>query len=152
MTPESKLTSLGITLPDPPKPVAAYVPWTRTGNLIFTAGQIPFLNGQLLFKGSIPNEVSLEDGIVCARQCALNALSIIRGAVGSLDKVKRIVRLGVFVASGPDFYEHPKIANGASELMLELFGDAGRHARTSVGAPALPLGAPVEVEVIAEVA
>jgi len=152
MLPEAKLASLGIVLPDPPKPVAAYVPWTRTGNLIITAGQVPFLNGQMIFKGSIPREVTVEQGVQCARQCALNALSIIRGAVGSLDQVKRIVRLGVFVASGPDFFDHPKVANGASELMVELFGEAGRHARTSVGAPALPLGAPVEVEVIAEVA
>ncbi len=152
MTPEAKLASLGLTLPDPPKPVAAYVPWTRTGNLIYVAGQIPFSGGQLMFKGSIPNEVSLEQGIQCARQCALNGLAIVRAAAGSLDKVRKIVRLGVFVASEHGFYDQPKVANGASELMVELFGDAGRHARAAVGSIALPLGAPVEVEMLVEVA
>lgn len=151
-TPEARLTELGIVLPAPSKPVAAYVPFKRVGNLLYVAGQIPMKEGQLLAKGRVGVEVPPEMGLACARQCALNGLAVIREAAGSLDKVRQIVRLGVFVACDAGFHDQPKIANGASELMVEVFGEAGRHARAAVGTNDLPLGAPVEVEFLVEVA
>lgn len=150
--PEAKLAALGITLPDAPKPVAAYVPWKRSGNLLFIAGQIPVVAGQLIAKGSAPNQVSMEKARECALQCVLNGLAVIKSAVGNLSNVKQIVRIGVFVCSEPGFYDQPKIANGASELLVEVFGERGQHARAAVGSVALPLGAPVEVEFVVEVA
>lgn len=153
MTPTNRLKSMGITLPPAPKPVAAYVPAVRTGNLIYISGQLPFAGGELLAEGSVPEQVSITESQRAARQCVLNALSVLADQVGGdLDRVQRIVRLGVFVCCGPGFSEQPKVANGASELLVEIFGDAGRHARAAVGSIALPLGAAVEVEMIAEVA
>lgn len=149
--PESTLARLGFTLPSPAKPVAAYVPTRVSGSLLYIAGQIPMKDGQLLFKGSIPGTVSIEQGVECAKQCALNGLAAAKAALGSLNRVKQVVRLGVFVASEPGFYDQPRIANGASELMLTAFGEAGRHARAAVGSIALPLGAPVEVEFLFEI-
>lgn len=149
--PESRLSALGITLPPAPKPVAAYVPFVRTGNLLFVAGQIPMKEGKLLHQGRVGVEVTPEQGVACARQCAINGMAVMREAAGSLDRVKRIVKLGVFVACEAGYHEQPKIANGASELMLEVFGDAGRHARAAVGTNDLPLGAPVEVEFVVEI-
>lgn len=149
--PEARLTELGIVLPAPAKPVAAYVPFKRVGNLVYIAGQIPMKEGQLLAKGRVGVEVPPEIGLACARQCALNGLAVIREAAGSLDKVRQIVRLGVFVACDAGFHDQPKIANGASELMVEVFGEAGRHARAAVGTNDLPLGAPVEVEFLVEI-
>lgn len=149
--PEAKLLQLGITLPDAPKPVAAYVPWKRSGNLLFIAGQIPMVAGQLIAKGSTPNQVSMEKARECALQCVLNGLAVIKSAVGSLSNVKQVVRIGVFVCSEPGFYDQPKVANGASELLVEVFGERGQHARAAVGSVALPLGAPVEVEFVVEV-
>lgn len=149
-THEQRLSALGITLPTPPRPVAAYIPYVRTGNLLYLSGQIPLKDGTLIATGRVPDQVDVPTAVLCARQCALNAMAIIRDAAGSLDRVRRIVRLGVFVAAAPGFHDEPKIGNGASELMVQVFGDAGRHARAAVGCSDLPLGAPVEVDVIAE--
>ena len=151
-TPQERLTDLGLTLPEAPKPVAAYVPSVRTGNLLYISGQLPFRDGQLIAIGPVPSAVSIEQAQEAARQCVLNALAVLAEAVGGdLDRVRRIVRLGVFVASDPTFTDQPKVANGASELLQDIFGDLGRHARAAVGSVALPLGASVEVEMIAEV-
>lgn len=150
--PEKRITELGHTLPVAPKPVAAYVPFVRTGNLLFISGQIPFKDGQLIAQGSVPGAVDPETAKRCAVQCALNGLAVAKSATGSLSKVKRVVRLGCFVCSEPGYHEQPKIANGASELLVEVFGEAGRHARAAVGSIDLPLGAPVEIEMILEVA
>lgn len=145
-SPEKRLAELGIVLPPAPKPVAAYVPAVRSGSLLFVAGQIPMREGRLLHQGRVGVEVSIEDGIASARQCAINGLAVIREALGSLDSVGRVVRLGVFVACDAGFHDQPRIANGASQLMLDVFGEAGRHARAAVGTNDLPLGAPVEIE------
>lgn len=147
----TKLVGMGLALPTPPKPVAAYIPSRRVGNLLFIAGQIPMKDGQLIAKGSAPGMVSMEQATACARQCVLNGLAVIKGEIGSLDRVKQFVRLGVFVCSEAGFYDQPKVANGASELVVELFGEKGKHARAAVGSIALPLGAPVEVEFTVEV-
>lgn len=147
----ARLQQLGITLPMPPKPVAAYVPAVRSGGLIFVSGQIPFREGKLICTGPVPSRVSIEEACAAARQCALNALAILAAEVRDLDGIQRIVRLGVFVCSDPGFTDQPKVANGASELLVEIFGEAGRHARAAVGSVALPLGATVEVEMIAEI-
>lgn len=150
-TPESRLSALGLSLPLPPKPVAAYIPFRRTGNLIFVSGQIPSVNGELMARGSVPSQVSIDKAIACARQCVLNGLAVLKDGIGDLSKVRQIVRIGCFVASEPGFYEQPKVANGASELLVQVFADRGRHARAAVGSIALPLGAPVEVEMVVEV-
>ena len=147
-----RLESLGIRLPEAPKPVAAYVPSVQTGDLVYVSGQVPFSEGALLATGTVPSQVSPEQAIAAARQCGINALAVLDAHLeGNLDRVRRIVRLGVFIASDVGFTGQPQIANGASELMLEVFGDAGRHARAAVGSVALPLGASVEVELVAEV-
>lgn len=147
-----RLQELGIQLPAPPKPVAAYIPAVRTGNLVFVSGQIPLVDGKLIASGPIPSKVGLDQARLAARQCAINGLAVLAGELGgNLDRVKRIVRLGVFVCSDAGFTDQPKVANGASELLQEVFGEAGRHARAAVGSIALPLGASVEVEMIAEV-
>ena len=151
--PAQRLADLGLTLPDAPNPLAAYVPSVRAGNLVFVSGQLPFRDGQLIATGPVPSRVSIEQAQEAARQCVLNALAVLAEAVqGDLDRVRRIVRLGVFVASDPTFTDQPQVANGASELLQDIFGDIGRHARAAVGSVALPLGATVEVELIAEVA
>jgi len=148
----SRLQSLGITLPEPPKAVAAYVPAVRTGSLVYTAGQIPFSEGRVIRTGPVPSVTSVEEAQAAARQCGLNALAVVAAEVGGdVDRIRRIVRLGVFVQCDPGFTDQPLVANGASELMLEIFGDAGRHARSAVGCVGLPLGSTVEVEMIAEV-
>jgi enamine deaminase RidA (YjgF/YER057c/UK114 family) len=150
-TPEERLATLGLELPEVVKPVAAYVPAARTGNLVYTAGQVPMRDGKLIAAGKLGAEVSAETGIECARQCALNALAAVKSEIGDLASVRRVVKVLAFVASTPDFTGHPQIANGASELLGQLFGDAGAHARSAVGVPVLPLDAPVEVELIVEV-
>jgi enamine deaminase RidA (YjgF/YER057c/UK114 family) len=132
--------------------VAAYIPFTRVNNLLFVSGQVPMVEGKLICCGPVPSAVSIEQARAAARQCALNGLAIVAGALGgSLDHVARIVRLGVWVCSDAGFTEQPKVANGASELLGDIFGEAGRHARAAVGAIALPLGATVEVEMLVEV-
>ena len=149
---EKRLEALGIALPKPPKPVAAYVPCVRTGDLLITAGQIPIVAGTLRAVGLVPSAVSIEEASACAKLCAINALAAAKAELGSLDRIRRVVRLGAFVACGPDFTEHPTVANGASEFMHEVFGEAGKHARAAVGCASLPLGAPVEIEFTFEVA
>ncbi len=141
------LTELGIELPEAPRPVAAYVPARRAGSLLFVSGQIPMLGGQLIATGAVPDAVEPKTAIACARQCALNALAVAKAELGTLDTIAGVIRLGVFVACRPEFTAHPQIANGASELMVQVFGEPGKHARAAVGCPSLPLGAPVEVEV-----
>jgi enamine deaminase RidA (YjgF/YER057c/UK114 family) len=147
---EARLVELGITLPEPAAPVAAYVPVVIAGGLAHVSGQLPFVGGQLV-TGRLGEDVSLEDGTAAARACGLMLLAQVRAALGSLDQVTRVVKLGAFVNSTGDFTDQPKVANGASELMAEVFGDAGRHARSAVGVPVLPLGAAVEVDAIFEV-
>ncbi len=150
-TPEERLADLGLTVPEVPKPVAAYIPALRSGSHVFTSGQLPMRDGQLMLSGKVGGEVSHEEAVECARQCALNALAAVRGEVGELSAVKRIVKVVVFVASTPDFTGQPLVANGVSELLGEVFGEAGRHARSAVGVAVLPLDAPVEVELVVEV-
>jgi enamine deaminase RidA (YjgF/YER057c/UK114 family) len=149
--PEQILARLGHTLPEPPKPVAAYIPFRRVGNLLFVSGQVAFRNGSLIATGAVPGQVSVEDARRCAEQCCLNGLAVIKSAVGSLSTVRQVVRLGVFVCSEPGFTEQPKVANAASELLVAVFGERGRHARAAVGSVALPLGSPVEIEFVVEV-
>lgn len=149
---QNRLAELGLKLPAAPKPVAAYVPAVRSGNLIFVSGQIPFADGTLMCSGPVPSAVSIDEARAAARQCVLNGLAVLADLMQvNLDHVKRIVRLGVFVCSDAGFTEQPKVANGASELLQEIFGESGRHARAAVGSIALPLGATVEVEMIVEV-
>ncbi len=150
-TPEERLQELGLTVPEVAKPVAAYIPAIRSGNHVFTSGQLPMREGQLIQTGKVGGEVTQEEAVECARQCALNALAAIRAEIGELSKVKQIVKVVAFVASTPDFTGQPLVANGVSELLGEVFGDAGRHARSAVGVSALPLDAPVEVELLVEV-
>jgi enamine deaminase RidA (YjgF/YER057c/UK114 family) len=150
-TPEERLAELGLSVPDVAKPVAAYVPAVRTGNYVFTSGQLPMREGQLLATGKVGGEVSPEVALECARQCALNAIAAVRAEVGDLSQVKRVVKVVAFVASTTDFTGQPGVANGASELFGAVFGEAGQHARSAVGVPVLPLDAPVEVELIVEV-
>ena len=151
MSPTDRLSELGLTLPAVAAPVAAYVPTARTGNLVFTSGQLPFVDGELARTGRVGAEVSAADAQTDARQCALNALAAIDAEVG-LDNVVRVVKVVGFVASAADFTGQPGVVNGASELLGDVFGEAGRHARSAVGVAELPLGAPVEVELIVEVA
>jgi enamine deaminase RidA (YjgF/YER057c/UK114 family) len=149
---EQKLAGLGITLHQPPAPVANYVGFVRTGNLLFVSGQVCVdPQGKLIAKGKLGAGVTTEQGNAAARGCAINLLAQIKAALGDLDKVVRVVRLGGFVNSAPDFLDGPKVLNGASDLMVAAFGDKGRHARTTVGVAALPADAAVEVEGIFEV-
>ncbi len=150
-TPEERLADLGLTVPEVVPPVAAYQPTARTGNLIFTSGQVPMRDGAALATGKLGDGVSDELGYECARQCALNAIAAVKAEIGELSKVKRVVKAVVFVASAPGFTAQPQVANGASDLLGAAFGDAGRHARSAVGVAALPLDVPVEVEIIVEV-
>ena len=147
---EARLAELGLALPPVAKPVAAYVPAVVTGDLVFTSGQLPFVDGGLPATGKVGAEVKPEDAAGLARTCALNALAAAAAAIGSLDRVTRVVKVVVFVASAPDFTGQPGVANGASELLGDVFGDAGQHARSGVGVLVLPLDSPVEVELILE--
>ena len=151
MSINAKLQELKITLPEPPRPVATYDPAVRTGNLLFISGQLPFVDGRLQKVGKLGAQFSLEEGQEAARRDTLNALAIAQQSIGSLDNIRRVVRLGVHVASTSGFIEQPRVANGASELLISIFGDIGRHARLALGAAELPLGAPVEIELILEV-
>ncbi|MGQ2910346.1 MULTISPECIES: RidA family protein [unclassified Aeromicrobium] len=148
---EQRIADLGLTLPEVVPPLAAYVPAVRSGQHVFTAGQLPLVDGELVAKGKVGGEVSAEEAQDCARQCALNALAAVKSVVGSLDDVVRIVKVTVFVSSTPDFTGQPVVANGASELLGDVFGEAGVHARSAVGVPVLPIDAPVEVELVVEV-
>jgi len=147
-----RLAELGIVIPDVAKPVASYLPAMVTGNLVFTAGQLPFVDGALPATGKVGAEVSAVDATGYARTAVLNALAAAQTAIGSLDRITRIVKLVVFVASDPSFSGQPAVANGASDTLVEIFGDLGRHARSAVGVAVLPLDAPVELELIIEFA
>jgi enamine deaminase RidA (YjgF/YER057c/UK114 family) len=147
--PEARLRDLGIDLPPAAAPLASYVPVSVAGDLAFVAGQVPLEDGKPMVAGRLGVEVETEEGARWARRCGLQALAALRAELGSLDRVARVVKVTVWVASTEAFTEQPKVANGASDLFVEVFGDAGKHARAAVSAPALPLGAPVEVEVVA---
>ena len=150
MTASTRLAELGIVLPPVTAPLAAYIPAVRTGNLVYTSGQLPLERGELIHAGKVGSEVSPEQAKTAARSCALNALAAIEALVG-IDAVSRVVKLVGFVASAPGFTGQPGVVNGASEVLGEIFGDAGAHARSAVGVAELPLNAPVEVELIVEV-
>nr|WP_239456321.1 RidA family protein [Nocardioides solisilvae] len=151
MHPEERLAELGLTVPEVAKPVAAYVPAVRTGSLVLTSGQLPVRSGELLAKGKVGAEVTPEQAVECAQQCVLNAIAAVKAEIDDLSLVKRVVKVVAFVASTPDFTGQPQVANGASELLGKVFGDAGVHARSAVGVAVLPLDAPVEVEIMVEV-
>jgi len=151
MSPEEKLKGLGIELPDLPKPLGSYVPFVRTGNLVFISGMLPLDNGKLLYSGRVGESVSLEEAALAARRSAINAIAVLKSAIGSLDSLKRCVKVTGFVASAQDFTDQPKVVNGASDLLCEVFGEAGKHARAAVGVHILPMNSPVEIEFIFEV-
>ena len=149
---EEKLAQIGLALPQAPEPVASYLPAVRTGNLVFVSGQLPLHGDELMCTGNVPSNVSIEEAKGAARQCVLNGLAVLKVVLdGDLSKLVRVVRLGVFVQSDDHFSDQPKVANGASDLLVELLGSAGRHARTAVGVFALPLDATVEIEFLFEV-
>ena len=149
---EETLAKLGITLPTPANPLANYVPYVITGNLVFISGQISVAPGGPI-KGRLGEDMSLEDGVAAARVCGLNLIAQLKAACGGdLSRVKRVVKLGGFVNSAPTFFDHPKVINGASDLMVEVFGEAGKHSRAAVGSPSLPLGVAVEVDGVFEIA
>jgi enamine deaminase RidA (YjgF/YER057c/UK114 family) len=148
---ETKLESLGLSLPPIPNPVAAYIPAKQAGKLVFTAGQLPMVNGELISKGLLGKDVEVEEANNAARICTLNALAAIKGVIGDLDRIKQIVRVVGYVSSVPTFTQQPAVVNGASELLLEVFGEAGKHARSAVGMAVLPLNASVEIELTIEI-
>jgi enamine deaminase RidA (YjgF/YER057c/UK114 family) len=148
---QEKINGLGLSLPAAPKPVAAYIPAKQTGKLVFTAGQLPMVNGELISKGLLGQDVEIEEANKAARICTLNALAAIKGVIGDLDRIKQIVRVVGYVASVPTFTQQPAVVNGASELLLEIFGENGKHARSAVGMAVLPLNASVEIELTVEV-
>ena len=150
MTAETKLAELGLTLPAAAAPVAAYVPVVIAGGLAYVSGQVSFVDG-VLIKGRLGEDMSLEQGVAAAQGCGLMILAQLKAALGSLDRVERVVKLGAFINSAADFTDQPKVANGASELMVAVFGEAGKHARAAVGVPTLPLGCAVEVDAIVAV-
>lgn len=145
---EEKLSALGLQLPEPPKPVATYVPAVRTGNLLFLSGVLPMRNGQLAYKGKLGRELSVPEGVEAAKVAILNALAIAKQEMGSLDRITRVVKVVGHVASAEGFTDQPQVLNGASDLLVAIFGEAGRHARVATGAAELPRSAAVEIEVI----
>lgn len=151
MSYEDRLNELGLTLPAPPKPVANYVPVVRVGDLLFLSGVLPSKNGQLAMTGKLGAEVSIEQGVAAANLAVRNALAIVKAEAGSLDRVKRVVKMVGHIASAPGFTDQPQVLNGASDLLVALFGEAGRHARVAVGAAELPRQAPIEIELIIQV-
>jgi enamine deaminase RidA (YjgF/YER057c/UK114 family) len=148
---EDSLKEKNLTLPEIPKPVAAYIPAKQTGKLVFTAGQLPMVNGELISKGLLGQDVEVDEANKAARICTLNALAAIKGVIGDLDRIKQIVRVVGYVASVPTFTQQPAVVNGASELLLEIFGENGKHARSAVGMAVLPLNASVEIELTVEI-
>jgi enamine deaminase RidA (YjgF/YER057c/UK114 family) len=149
---DARLKELGIELPQPAKPVANYVPWVKTGNLVFTAGQVPLKDGKIEYQGKIGREFTVEEGQAAARQCAINILAQVKDACGgNLDKVRRCVKVVGFVNGVPDFADHPKVINGASDLLVSVLGERGKHARSAVGSGSLPVNVAVEVEAVFEV-
>ncbi|GAA0640236.1 RidA family protein [Sphingomonas ursincola] len=147
---EQKLAELGVELPQPAAPVASYVPAVEVGGLLYISGQLPFIDGKVV-TGRLGENVSLEQGEAAARACGIMLIAQMKAALGSLDRVERIVKLGAFISSTPEFTAQPKVANGASDLMVQVFGPAGQHARSAVGVPVLPLGAAVEIDAIVAV-
>jgi enamine deaminase RidA (YjgF/YER057c/UK114 family) len=150
-SPEDRIAAAGLALPNTAAPLATYVPAIRDGDHVWTSGQLPTIDGTLLARGKVGTDVSQEQAIACARQCALNALAAIRDLVGDLSAVRQVVKVVVYVASDPGFTGQPAVANGVSELLVEIFGDVGKHARSAVGVAVLPLDAPVEAEVVVRV-
>lgn len=148
---EDKIKELGYTLPEPPKPLAAYVPAVIAGDLVFTAGQIPVSGGELKYTGKLGRDISEEDGRKAAEICALNCLSAVKGVIGELDRIEKVIKLAVFVNSAEGFTNQPAVANGASELMEKIFGQAGSHARSAVGVNELPKDVSVEIELIVKI-
>ena len=151
MSIETRLQELGLTLPEVPAPVASYVNCVRTGNTVHLSGGLPF-DDEKKYVGKIPIDLSIEEGQAAAHMIILNRLAVLRNELGNLDKITRIVSLQGFVSSPPDFYDHPKVINGASDLLLEIFGEAGKHSRIALGVSALPLNAAVEISMVVEVA
>jgi len=148
---EEKIKKMGITIPEVVKPLAAYIPAMQVGNLVMTSGQVPISEGKVKYSGKVGSDLSEEEGKEAAKLCALNCLSAIKSVIGNLDKIKRVVKLTVFVSSAEGFTAQPKVANGASEFIGEIFGDAGKHVRSAVGASELPLNSAVEIEMIVEI-
>lgn len=151
MTATQRLAQLGIAMPPAPAPVGSYLPYVRSGNLVFTSGQLPMRDGKLIATGKVGQNLTIDEAAEGARAAVLNALAQVAAAAGGADNIRHIVRLGVFVNSAPGFTDQPKVANGASNLLADIFGDAGKHARSAVGCNELPLNAAVEIEMIAEV-
>lgn len=148
---EEKIKSIGIMLPESPKPIASYVPCVQTGQLVYTSGQGCKRGSELVYQGKLGKDITIEEGYDAAKMAIINALAILKGHLDSLDKIKRIVKLLGFVACVPDFEQQPKVINGASDLLLEIFGERGQHARSAIGTNALPSNMPVEIEMIVEV-
>jgi len=148
---EDKIKELGYDLPETPKPLAAYIPALKTGDYVYTSGQVPIVKGELKFSGKIGSDLSIDDGQKAAIICALNALSAVKGVTGDLEKVERIVKLTVFVNSSDGFTDQPKVANGASEFLGQIFGEKGKHTRSAVGVSELPVNSAVEIEMIVKV-
>ena len=147
---EEKLSELGITLPTPPAPAGSYIPVVRTGNLVFLSGQIPLQDGKIAFTGKV-NDDNIEDAKKSAKICAINILAQLKANLGSLDKIKRIIRISGFVNSDPEFYQHPKVINAASDFLFEVFGETAKHSRIAVGVASLPLNSMTEIDAIVEV-
>lgn len=148
---KEKLEQLGLQIPEAPKPLASYVPALKVGDLVYTAGQIPMQSGSLKYKGKVGESVTLEDAIEAAKICAVNCISAVKSVIDDLDSIERIVKVTVFVASATGFYDQPKVANGASDLLVEIFGEHGKHVRSAVGVNELPIDAPVEIEMVVKV-
>jgi len=148
---EEKILELGLELPKISTPIASYIPAKKVGNLVFTSGQLPMVNGELTNTGFLGKEVSIEDANRAAQVCTLNALAAVKGVIGDLDQIKSIIRVVGYVASTPEFTKQPAVVNGASDLLLQIFGDEGKHARSAIGVSALPLNAPVEIELTVEI-
>jgi len=148
---EARLKELGLEIPELPPPAGAYIPAVQSGNLVFCSGQGPYQEGKFAYTGKLGSELSLEEGYQAARICALNCLAEIRSVIGSLNNIVKVVQVRGFIASTPDFFEHPGVLNGASELLIDIFGDAGKHARCALGTSVLPKNIPVEVEMVVEV-
>ncbi len=147
---EQRISELGLTLPDVASPAGSYLPALTSGNLVFTAGQLPIVEGKLVATGKVGNEITLEEATELAKKCILNGLAAVKNEIGDLDRIKRIVKIVGFVSSDPSFTQQPQVINGASDLLGEIFGEVGRHARSAVGVAVLPLDAPVEIELIVE--
>ena len=148
---EERISSLGITLPTPPKPAGSYIPVVQTGKLLFVSGQIPMKDGKVTFQGKVPTSLSIEEAQKASKLCTINALAQIKNEVGTLDKISRIVKVSGFVNSSQDFVDQPKVINAASDLLFEIFGESGKHSRVAVGVASLPLNSAVEIDMIVEI-